>query len=509
MLKRARGLRKSAEHVVKESEERRSRARGAFEAAREEVVKQQVASFPISRLRETTTGGVRLGAIEAAGFSSVGAVLSAGSSRLERIHGVGPHSASQVVAAARQLEVAMRESLRLRFDPDARPSLQGKLLRTLRAHEDADRIVAPLRDDTDQFVAAVKELSSDARPAASRIRMLLARKQRRARVRAALEQLSALTRSAQTAELERRLVEADAALREPVPRVAAIWDDYENRVVAYNGLLIDIGGLPPPDQEAAQGFVPAEIAERVHKQPLDTSYLHVSLRGYQAFGAKFALTPRRAMIGDEMGLGKTIEALAAISHLHSNGGMHFLVICPTSVLVNWAHEIERHSSMDSFRLHGSDLARNEALWSRRGGIAVTTFETVRRFGPGEIKPDLLVVDEAHYVKNPQAQRTIGVGRWIESSKRTLFLTGTPMENRVEEFRVLVGHLQPEVAERASSIDTLVGATTFRTAVAPSIYGATRKTFWRSYLRASRPRSGSISKVTTSSRTETLSRQGTS
>ena len=47
---------------------------------------------------------------------------------------------------------------------------------------------------------------------------------------------------------------------------------------------------------------------------------------------------------------------------------------------------------------------------------------------------MLVVDEAHYIKNPAAQRTAVVQAWVGRARRTLYLTGTPMENRVEEFR---------------------------------------------------------------------------
>lgn len=95
-----------------------------------------------------------------------------------------------------------------------------------------------------------------------------------------------------------------------------VWTDYQSSVAEYNGLLVDVGGLAP-DNEAAEGFIPSELAERVHEHPLDTELLRVALRGYQAFGAKFALQQRRAMLGDEMGLGKTIEALAAMCHLRA------------------------------------------------------------------------------------------------------------------------------------------------------------------------------------------------
>jgi SNF2 family DNA or RNA helicase len=79
---------------------------------------------------------------------------------------------------------------------------------------------------------------------------------------------------------------------------------------------------------------------------------------------------------------------------------------------------------------------------------------------------LLVVDEAHYAKNPDALRTKAVSQWASVNRRVLFLTGTPMENRVEEFRVLVGHLRPEVAASVRVVDGALGSTLFRRTVAP-------------------------------------------
>lgn len=79
---------------------------------------------------------------------------------------------------------------------------------------------------------------------------------------------------------------------------------------------------------------------------------------------------------------------------------------------------------------------------------------------------MLTVDEAHYSKNPSALRTKAVRSWAARTGRVLFLTGTPMENRVEEFRTLVGHLRPAIAAGVRSVDGAVGGTRFRKAVAP-------------------------------------------
>src|SRR5690606_26982775 len=203
-------------------------------------------------------------------------------------------------------------------------------------------------------------------------------------------------------------------------------------------------------------------------QQLDDTYRRVSLRGYQAFGARFALVQRRVMLGDEMGLGKTIQAIAAMAHLRALGHTHFLVVCPASVLVNWMREIDQRSLLRSFRLHGPERDANLRRWLRSGDVGVTTFETLRKLGiPENQDIGLLVVDEAHYVKNPYAERTLSIARLASRLERVLFLTGTPMENRVEEFRNLVRHLQPGIADKLSGYHSVAGPRAFRRVVAPA------------------------------------------
>ena len=269
-----------------------------------------------------------------------------------RIPGVGEVTAAQVIAAARQLERAMAEGLYLRFELDRRPAEQAELLRALALHDVADKAVGPLRDDIEPLIAALEDLEMKAKRTSSRIRLFFSRRRDRDEARQALLDLNALLDNPSTADLEERLEKAATKLRDAAEPLDP-WADYTEHVATYNGLLVDVGGLSP-DRAAAEGFIPEELARLVHEHPLNTSLLNVSLRGYQAFGAKFALLQRKAMLGDEMGLGKTIEALAAMCHLQSDGASHFLVVSPASVLVNWLHEVDRHTDLAPTRLHGSE-----------------------------------------------------------------------------------------------------------------------------------------------------------
>jgi SNF2 family DNA or RNA helicase len=156
-------------------------------------------------------------------------------------------------------------------------------------------------------------------------------------------------------------------------------------------------------------------------------------------------------------------------HLAARGATHFLVVCPASVVINWTREVERHTLLEVRRLHLPGPKREAAVreWVASGGVAVTTFETLRAMpGDLDVSVAMTVVDEAHYAKNPDALRTQAVSEWAGRSRRVLFLTGTPMENRVAEFRVLVGHLRPEVAENLDITDEALDGTRFRERVAP-------------------------------------------
>jgi len=224
-----------------------------------------------------------------------------------------------------------------------------------------------------------------------------------------------------------------------------------------------------PGQEiglAHHGFMPKRLAQLVEEHPLNTNGLRVRLRGYQAFGARYALQQRRVLLGDEMGLGKTIIALAVMRHLaNEEGAKHFLVVAPNSVLHNWANEVTQRTDFRVHILHGQRAYEKTADWLRGRGVAITTYGTLRNVHLDERTIPLLVVDEAHYVKNPSAQRTQEVKERISQSERTLFMTGTPMENRLDEFRRLARLLDPSVLRRLPGLNTW-STEQFRAAAAP-------------------------------------------
>ncbi len=114
-------------------------------------------------------------------------------------------------------------------------------------------------------------------------------------------------------------------------------------------------------------------------------------------------------------------------------------------------------------------------WREEGGVGVTTFETTTYFYTEEdFHFDLLVVDEAHYVKNPRAKRSINVKYLSGQATRLLFMTGTALENNVDEMLALMDILRPDLSKDARNIAFLSSAPQFRDKVAPVYYRRKRE-----------------------------------
>ncbi|MEU8604562.1 DEAD/DEAH box helicase [Streptomyces parvulus] len=482
----ARGTRlhEAARSLAGDHERAVDAVRAALKPLHDEAVEQALDAIPVARLQDVTGGRLRLGAVEKSGLATVRAVLDAGPYRLRQIPGVGQRTVDQIVAAARQLAEAAGEAAAVHLDVDRPEPRTTALVAALHVLVGAGPEARRALDTAAGLVRRLDPLLAEARPAAGRIGLLLAGRERKARALKAVAGIRSVTEEAERDGTPEVLAQASVdLLRGPAGDLAA-WTDFELRSAEYYGVLGEIAGHTS-DTAAAEGFLPDDIAERVRGLRLDDSRRRVSLRGYQAFGARFALARRRVILGDEMGLGKTIQAIAALAHLAAGGHTHFLVVCPASVLVNWTREIEARSTLPVRPLHGPDRRDAFADWGARGGVAVTTFDSLRGFpdpggdagGPpgGEPEgggpdrppaPAMLVVDEAHSVKNPQALRSQAVDRWAARCERVLFMTGTPMENRVAEFRNLVRMLDPEVADRLGDGTGLTGSVAFRRAVAP-------------------------------------------
>jgi SNF2 family DNA or RNA helicase len=475
VLRRANALLSGIARLTDAVTARHGDASAALDRLRDEAAAVQLVAMPVERLREVTDERLRIAPLRDAGYATVFDVLRASQAQLDAVPNVGEASAAQLQAAAEQIARAVRRSVVLRPDPDRPTDTATAALAEVDRYDRLRRATAAVRREAGTARTDLEPLVRAARPARSRARLLFTFGAKKRDALDAVERLRAYLDTPEAAAFAGRLTEADAAVGESAhPRAAAeLWRDYERNAAAFTAAVEQVGrggavdGAPGPVVPSSYGFVPLEIVERIAAFDLDESYLRVTLRGYQEFGAKFALVQGRTILGDEMGLGKTIQAIAAMAHLQAQGHAHFLVVCPATVLVNWEHEVGRHSDLVACRIHGD--ARDDVLatWRRDGGVGVTTFETLRSLElPHDAPIALLVVDEAHYVKNAESRRSRAVQAVVARSERVLFMSGTPMENRVDEFRTLVSYLRPEVARTLHRAVGVAGADAFRRDVAP-------------------------------------------
>jgi superfamily II DNA or RNA helicase len=167
------------------------------------------------------------------------------------------------------------------------------------------------------------------------------------------------------------------------------------------------------------------------------SLLKVNLYDYQRQGALFALRAGRCLIGDDMGLGKTVQAIAAAEIMARHLGVaRVLVICPTSLKHQWEREISRFTDR-SAEVIGGLRARRQEGFGTDTFFKITNYDTVHVDLDliDEWSPDLVILDEAQRIKNWNTRAARSVKK-IQSTF-AIVLTGTPLENRLEELVSIV------------------------------------------------------------------------
>ena len=193
---------------------------------------------------------------------------------------------------------------------------------------------------------------------------------------------------------------------------------------------------------------------REHDFPVPAS-LNAVLRPYQKRGynwiCSLLLSGFGCILADDMGLGKTVQSIAAILKLKEEGFLRggCLVVAPAALLNNWEKELSRFApSLRQSRYHGS-----RRKIDNKHDVFLTTYQTAVR-DIEKLKGEafsLLLTDEAHLMKNSETRISQAVKRL--RSKYRLALSGTPVENRLEDLRslfdfILPGYLGDAAAFRA-------------------------------------------------------------
>ena len=170
--------------------------------------------------------------------------------------------------------------------------------------------------------------------------------------------------------------------------------------------------------------------------------LKVKLYAYQVEGALFAARVGRCLIGDEMGLGKTIQAIAAAELFARHFGVRrVLVVCPTSLKHQWKKEFARFAEREVQVVQGL-RAQRERQYREEAFCKIVHYETLARDADliDAWAPELVIADEAQRIKNWNTIAARALKRI--ASPYAVVLTGTPLENRLEELISIVQFVDP-------------------------------------------------------------------
>ncbi len=186
-----------------------------------------------------------------------------------------------------------------------------------------------------------------------------------------------------------------------------------------------------------------EIRHDPLSHPLRRELLHAELLPYQLDGIAFAVGAGRAILADDMGLGKTIQGIGVAELLGQLAAIRrVLVVCPASLKSQWRSEICRFSGRTSQLVVGSAEER-VALYDNDCYFTICNYEQILRDHPTieRIKWDLIILDEGQRIKNWESKTS----RVIHSLKSpfALVLSGTPLENRLEELYTVVGFVDDQ------------------------------------------------------------------
>jgi superfamily II DNA/RNA helicase len=180
-----------------------------------------------------------------------------------------------------------------------------------------------------------------------------------------------------------------------------------------------------------------EWLKKLEAGTLDLKLLSVPLYDYQMRGALFLACRGRSILGDDMGLGKTVQTLAAIELLaRERGVQRVLVVAPASVKYQWESEIRKFTSRPVQIIEGGPDDRRD-LYAEPTFYRLVNYEQVvrDREAINDWKPDAIVLDEAQRIKNWESKTSKEVKKL--RSRYAIVLTGTPLENKLEELYSIV------------------------------------------------------------------------
>ena len=205
-----------------------------------------------------------------------------------------------------------------------------------------------------------------------------------------------------------------------------------------------------------------QLLDDIHYEDVDIDidfekYVKLDNRGWSAFnhqkdGIKFLIKNKKCILADDMGLGKTYQSIVAALE---SGSERVLIICPSSLKINWMREVQNfcddvsiiqgtHWNPSRFTIMNYDILKNFHTIEERNK-EYEDWELRREIA--DFNPDLLILDEAHYIKNHKSKRGAILKDLSKNFNcdRVWLLTGTPIANRPMDYYNLLSIIDSPVA----------------------------------------------------------------
>lgn len=446
---------------------------------KEDNARKTLNETPLSALNASRQG-IRISALSQAGFNTVGELIPLTLAEIDSIKGIGTGSAELIYKTVRDIEKTVYDNSKARLSASSRTPGAVTLVTALYKVIHTDGI----RKDAAKLYYERHRPAAEALNGSSLIKntffWIFSGKEKKQRTLDGVERLSVIF-SGDLIPRADRLINDHLKVMQVSGEEA--WNDFLLRPAYYFTALENITEKYAGESDIAEihdrlrSDVPDELANEIDRYVLKLEGMKTALRSYQTFGTKYILYQEKTLLGDEMGLGKTVQAIAAMVSLSNEGKKRFIVICPASVLINWVREVRTFSGLTPLLIRDNEAAENVLTWRDSGGIAVVNYEALQKFRgllPDDFHSDMTVVDEAHYIKNPEAKRTAAAKEIFTHSDKILLMTGTPLENHIEEMKNLIGLINTDIAKKISNTEDSWSGDGFRRKIAPVYLRRTRE-----------------------------------
>ena len=408
--------------------------------------------------------GMPVTKLKRAGYTNMSDLLNMNQRQLMNINGIGNITARKILQVFKRIEKDVDDNLNVNLNElkDTRESKNLlNYLRTLLEFEDMSKVFKKYAEKNYDYLLESTNYLRKSKRIFNRFFMT---KKKKGKLKLKIDELQTLFISKEYEQI----VDFFKEFNQRSEYYNDISAHYDKNSIQYITLLESIVGEEYL-QKNVDSYLDEDLLNEISSIKIENEYFKSRLRTYQVFGVQYLLNQKQVLLGDDMGLGKTVQALAVMSHLKSQDIDKFLVVVPLSVLINWEREINKHTHLISHILYSKDLKTNFKSWLLNGGVALTTYGSLQKIEFHQIEYiDYLVVDEANYIKNPDARRSNLTYELISKSKNVTLMTGTPIENNLEEMINLIYQINTSVGTRINNNLTIINPQKFRNEIS-SVY----------------------------------------